>query len=113
MTDPIPPDVEPGELAAALGNHPEPLHGKFVELYEGCSEVFPGGKTFMASFREDGYADERWENLYFPWASMEEWTFASWLLCSWLSMAAIDTLLSLKIFKDISLSFYMAKELRA
>ncbi|KAF8836973.1 hypothetical protein BDN67DRAFT_881692, partial [Paxillus ammoniavirescens] len=118
---PVPPDFEPGELAAALCNHPEPLHRKFVELYEGCSEVFPGGKTFMDSFREDRYADERQENLYFPWASKEEWAFASWLLRSRLSMAAIDTLLLLKImsfaslncFKHISLSFHTAKELRA
>ncbi|KIK80760.1 hypothetical protein PAXRUDRAFT_157832 [Paxillus rubicundulus Ve08.2h10] len=113
MTDPVPPDFGPGELAAALSNHPEPLHRKFVELYEGCSKVFPGGKTFMDSFREDGYTDERWENLYFPWASQEEWAFASWLLHSWLSMAAIDTLLLLKIFEQISLSFHTAKELRA
>ncbi|KIJ10602.1 hypothetical protein PAXINDRAFT_16438 [Paxillus involutus ATCC 200175] len=113
MTDPVPPDFEPGKLAAALGNHPEPLHRKFVELYEGCSEVFPSGKTFMDLFREDRYADERRENLYFPWASKEEWAFASWLLCSRLSMAAIDTLLSLKIFKHVSLSFHTAKELRA
>ncbi|KIJ10412.1 hypothetical protein PAXINDRAFT_27957, partial [Paxillus involutus ATCC 200175] len=77
--------------------------------YEGCSEVFPGGKTFMDSFREDGYADERRENLYFPWASKEEWAFASWLLCSRLSMAAIDTLLSLKIMSFASLNCLRAR----
>ncbi|KAI6128922.1 hypothetical protein EDD16DRAFT_1690159 [Pisolithus croceorrhizus] len=54
--------------------------GKFVEVYEGSSEVFPGGN-----------------NLYFPFASQQEWQFASWLLCSRLSLIAIDSLLVLDI----------------
>jgi hypothetical protein len=31
----------------------------FTEPYGGCSKVFPGGKSFMDSFREDRYAEER------------------------------------------------------
>ncbi|KAI5986735.1 hypothetical protein EDC04DRAFT_2589552, partial [Pisolithus marmoratus] len=48
----------------------------------------------------------------FPWASRQEWGFASWLLESHLSMAAIDSLLSLEIIKNIPLSSFSAKELR-
>ena len=63
--------------------------GQFIEVYEGCSEAFPGGKSFMDAFQEDQYAEEWKQNLYFPFASREEWQFASWLLCSRLSLAAI------------------------
>ncbi|KIK22282.1 hypothetical protein PISMIDRAFT_102704, partial [Pisolithus microcarpus 441] len=60
------------------------------------------------------------ENIYFPWASRQEWVFASWLLQSCLSMAAMNSLLSLEIIsliviqmKNVLLSFCSAKELRA
>jgi hypothetical protein len=71
-------------------------------MFEGCGEIFPGGKSFMDDFWADQYADQRRENIYYPWASKQEWAFASWLLCSRLSMAAVDDLLSLKIVSDSS-----------
>ncbi|KAI5987639.1 hypothetical protein EDD15DRAFT_2371999 [Pisolithus albus] len=85
--------------------------GKFVEVYEGSSEVFPGGKSFMDTFHEDQYSGERRSNLYFPFASQQEWQFASWLLRSRLSLTAIDSLLALDI--GIPLSFRTGKQLRA
>ncbi|KAF8547631.1 hypothetical protein OG21DRAFT_1527027 [Imleria badia] len=90
----------------------QPFLGRFVEAFEGCAETFPGGKTFMDNFREDQYTEQRRENLSFPFASKVEWDFASWLLRSRLSMAAINLLLSLDIIKSASLSFHSAKELR-
>ncbi|KIJ11765.1 hypothetical protein PAXINDRAFT_84018 [Paxillus involutus ATCC 200175] len=81
----------------------EPISRKFIEAYEGGCKVFPGGKSFMDTFREDQYANERLQNLYFPFASQEEWQFASWLLRSRLSVAAIDLLLSLDIVSHPSL----------
>lgn len=72
---------------------------KFTEWYAGCSRAFPGRKTFMDFFETDQYAEERKTNLYFPFASCEEWQFTSWLLCSRLSLAAIDTLLSLDLVR--------------
>ena len=70
---------------------------RFTETYEGCSKVYPGGKTFMDTFQMDQYTEERTINPYFPFASREEWQFASWLLHSRLSLKAIDSLLSLDI----------------
>ena len=70
---------------------------KFTETYEGCGEVYPGGKTFMDIFHMDRYAEERTANTYFPFASREEWQFASWLLQSRLSLKAIDLFLSLDL----------------
>ena len=69
----------------------------YVEAYKGCTEAFPGGEMFMDQFRRDQYAEQRRQNIYFPWASKQEWAFALWLLRSHLSMAAIDHLLSLEI----------------
>ena len=87
---------------AAFGDQPEQLGPeRFVEMYEGSAECFPGGKTFMDEFMADRYAEQRQENLYFPWASQSEWDFASWLLRSRLSMAAIDSLLALDLVRDI------------
>ena len=66
-------------------------------MFEGCREMFPGGKTFMDDFWANQYTEERCDNVYYPWASKQEWAFASWLLCSHLSMVAINTLLSLDV----------------
>ena len=98
-TDPTPSEpvnpIVPGDQPRWFGSEPE-----FVEVYEGCAERFPGGKNFMDEFRNDRYAEERRQNLYFPWASRQEWAFASWLLRSRLSMAAIDSLLSLELVSN-------------
>ncbi|KIJ63925.1 hypothetical protein HYDPIDRAFT_168314 [Hydnomerulius pinastri MD-312] len=113
--DPPSPNAEGEDGTADFGMDysEEPVSRKFIEAYEGGCEAFPGGKSFMDTFREDQYANERRQNLYFPFTSQEEWQFASWLLRSRLSVAAIDSLLSLDIFKRIALSFWTGKELRA
>lgn len=77
----------------------------FTEVYQGCSQAFLGGSTFMGSFWQDKYAPERRENLYFPFASGDEWQFASWCLCSGLSMATVDLLLSLNVISQTLIPF--------
>lgn len=88
-------------------NKGEVPQGRFIETYEGCSETFPGGKTFMDTFRKDKCAHERMENLYFPFASHGEWQFAFWLLCSRLSLTAINSLLSLEVMSQLSCSCFL------
>ena len=96
FADPNPPERSPSVPV----DQPQWLGpDRFVEMYEGCAEQFSGGRTFMDEFRNDRYTEERQQNLYFPWASWREWAFASWLLRSRLSMAAIDSLLSLELVK--------------
>jgi hypothetical protein len=93
-------DVEMSDTALNTPNDPavqpsqpncQHLPGRFMETFEGCGENFPGGKTFMDDFWADQYADQRRENIYYPWASKQEWAFVSWLLRSRLSMAAETT----------------------
>ena len=69
----------------------------FTDIHPGCSKSYTGGATFMDLFWQDKYAEEQRVNLYFPFASAEEWQFSSWCMWLGLSMAAIDSLLSLSI----------------
>ncbi|KAG2156564.1 uncharacterized protein EDB93DRAFT_1056450, partial [Suillus bovinus] len=51
-------------------------------------------------------------NHYYPFSGRKDWEVASWLLCSRLSMAKINSFLSLEMIKSLPLSFCSAKELR-
>lgn len=68
--------------------------GPIIEVFDGASKTYGKGTTFMAQFDYDRFAKERTENLYYPFASKEEWELASFLLCSSLSMHAIDKFLA-------------------
>lgn len=71
--------------------------GLLIEEYEGSAKEYGTSTTFMEEFDCDQYAGERVENLYYPFASRDEWEFAAFLLRSDLSMASIDSLLSLNL----------------
>ena len=71
----------------------------FIEEYDGAAKEYGLGKTFMTEFNDDVFSDERITNLYYPFSSRAEWEFAFFLLRSDLSMATIDTFLSLKLVK--------------
>lgn len=66
-------------------------------LHPNAPSFFGSGPTFMDAFNTGPYADKRRENLYYPFSSKGEWSLASWLLCSGLSMRAIDDFLALPI----------------
>jgi hypothetical protein len=70
--------------------------GPFVEEYEGAAKECGRGVTFMEEFGRDQHAAKRVENLYYPFASKDEWELAAFLLRSDLSMASIDSFLSLE-----------------
>lgn len=59
--------------------------------------VLGSGPGFMEQFDRDPNAEKRNGNLYYPFLSKEEWSLASWLSCSGLSMRAIDDFLALPI----------------
>lgn len=71
--------------------------GPFIQEYEGAAKEYGCGATFMQSFDSDQYAQERKENLFYPFASRDEWELAAFLLRSDLSMSSIDSFLSLKL----------------
>ncbi len=55
------------------------------------------GLTFLELFDKDEYAEQRTGNLYFPFASEEEWQLAAFLLKSGLSMSSVGEFLKLKL----------------
>ncbi|KIK28762.1 hypothetical protein PISMIDRAFT_90649 [Pisolithus microcarpus 441] len=102
-SDPLPADIE-----AASTN---------VEVYPGAAMSYVSGLTFMDKFFADKYGELCKENIFYPFTSREDWQIASWLLHSHLSMAAIDSFLSLELvgyishIKRLMLSFQTAREL--
>ena len=69
----------------------------YEDVHPNAPSFFGSGPTFMDKFSTDSHADKREENLYYPFRSREEWSLSSWLLCSGLSMRAIDDFLALPI----------------
>lgn len=97
--------------ARELGDD-DPLarHGEeapFTEFFAGAGKAYLGGKTFMDAFWEDKYSAMRTENIFYPFASRNDWQFASWLTRSGLSMAAIDSLLSLELVSLSIVGWYV------
>ncbi|KAG1905438.1 uncharacterized protein F5891DRAFT_1183385 [Suillus fuscotomentosus] len=66
------------------------------ERYEGTGTCYSlDGLTFLDLFDVDEYAECRKDNLFYPFASKEEWEITDFLLRSPLSMAAINEFLAL------------------
>ena len=95
----------------------------------GSSKRIGTSTTFMDEFNCDQYVGERINNLYYLFVSRDEWEFAAFLLRSDLTMASIDSLLSLNLVREsfatgtynylcsaqvkhLNLSFCTAKRLR-
>lgn len=89
-------ELEGLDLGAGIGGD-----GPFVERYEGAAKTFGDGPSFLNQFDLDRYAKERETNIYYPFASNNDWKLASWVLRSGLSMRAIDEFLSLQIVRSI------------
>ncbi|KAG2103742.1 uncharacterized protein F5147DRAFT_808719 [Suillus discolor] len=76
------------------------------------AKVYGRGQTFQDQFNVDAYAAHCKENIYYPFASLQDWELGSFLLHSSLSMAATDEFLGLKLVKGLPFSFCTAKDLR-
>jgi hypothetical protein len=118
----------PGSVEEPLGS--QASEKPYVERFRNAAKVYRRGQTFWDRFNMDPYTAYRKDNLYYPFASRQDWELGSFLLCSSLSMAAIDEFLGLELVrlesagillsqvlislqvKAISLSFRTAKELR-
>ncbi|KAF8880392.1 hypothetical protein BD779DRAFT_1675909 [Infundibulicybe gibba] len=87
-------------------------HQTIIEEFPGAAQTFGIGPTFLDKFNMDQYAAERTTNLYYPFASKEEWEFALFLLRSKLSMVAINAMLTLQLIRRAGPSFRTARDLR-
>lgn len=91
--DDDPMDIDDNEFPDPPEHDTDPV----VETYPGASKTYGTGPTFMQTFNEDAYAKDREHNLYYPFASKDEWEVASFLTRSNLSMSAIDDFLTLNL----------------
>ncbi|KAG1794236.1 uncharacterized protein HD556DRAFT_1443180 [Suillus plorans] len=98
-----------GSLEEPLGS--QALEKPYIERFRNAAKVYKHGQTFQDRFDMDAYAVQRKDNLYYPFASCQDWELGSFLLCLSLSMAAIDEFLGLELVKVLPLSFRTAKEL--
>jgi hypothetical protein len=84
-----------------------PERSSTTEYFPGAAHAYEGGKMFLERFEADELGKYRTSNIYYPFASRGDWELASWLLCSSLSMNAIDSLLSLDLVRPIVLAHYI------
>lgn len=73
----------------------------FVQEYDGAARTFGPGTTFMQQFDSDKFAEERTQNLYYPFTSRAEWELGAFLLRSDLSLSALDKFLSLNLVSTL------------
>ncbi|KAG2338456.1 hypothetical protein BDR05DRAFT_893431 [Suillus weaverae] len=87
-----------GDDFGTLNNDVGTAQESLVEKYEGAGACYSqNGLTFLDIFNADEYAEYRKDNLFYPFASREEWEVTDYLLHSSLSMAAINEFLKLQM----------------
>jgi hypothetical protein len=95
---PAPLDFEnnlPGHVEELFGGRDSEM--PYIERFKGAAKVYGRGQSLQDRFSTDTYAPFRKDNLHYPFASLQDWELASFLLCSTLSMAAIDQFLGLQM----------------
>ena len=75
---------------------------ELVEEFSGAAKIFQDKwNTFLQKFDQDHFSNEWQENLYYPFSSRSDWEFGLWLTRSGLSLAAINSLLSLELVSPL------------
>ncbi|KAG1889115.1 uncharacterized protein F5891DRAFT_1198690 [Suillus fuscotomentosus] len=90
-----------------------PTDSGFTNWYPEPPQTYGKGYTFLDLFHSDKNSVYRVTNHYYPFSDRKEWEVALWLLHSGLSMAKINSFLSLEMIKSLPLSFWSAKELHS
>jgi hypothetical protein len=89
-------------LPASTSENPEDTRNPFtIKKHPTSGSVYGRGETLMDQCDKDKFTERRKENLYYPFASRDEWELASFLLHSRLSMAAVDRFLKLELVSYI------------
>ncbi|KAI6022462.1 hypothetical protein BKA83DRAFT_4464045 [Pisolithus microcarpus] len=87
--------------------------GRVLVTFPRAAEIFEGGETFLTRFELDPYSVCRRLVPFYPFANLDDWRVANFLLTSGLSMRALDKFLSLQATKNMPLSFWTTKDLHA
>ena len=92
--------VDPEHLA-----HDVQVPLRFREDHPTAAQCYEGSQTFMTQFDQDEYSAHRKDNLYYPFASFQEWQLGYFLFSSGISMKLINEFLRLDM-----VSLYSTKE---
>lgn len=87
-------DFEPLGPASSSGN--DEL-GQAVDFFDGAGVICGAGQTFLMHFDLDEYSIHHSENLYYPFANLDNWQMANFLLMFQLSLQEIDEFLFLNM----------------
>lgn len=107
--DPDYPFLEHGNFEDVNSEQPSEGFGippPFIEQYSSASEIHGHGPTFMELFYRDTHSQHRADNVFYPFASKQDWEIASWLVRSNLSIPVIDEFLSLELVCLITIFNY-------
>ena len=101
-------DYFASSLPASTSQNPEDSRNPFnINKHPTSSSVYGCGETFMDRCDKDKFTERRKGNIYYPFASRDEWELASFLLRSPLSMAAVDHFLKLELVSYIQNMVYI------
>jgi len=81
--------------------------GQQTEVFSTAAKVYGHGFSFMDIFHQSQHAEARSENVFYPFASKEDWELASWLVQANLSMDRMDNFFSLELVCMICLDSTM------
>ncbi|KAJ7922514.1 hypothetical protein B0H13DRAFT_2230452 [Mycena leptocephala] len=98
---------------APMEDAPVPDEGPVKDYYPGTAKTCGRGDTFMDGFHKDEYASERERNLYYPFASAEEWELAAFITKCNMTIADTNEFLKLRLTARMNLSFKTANDLRS
>jgi hypothetical protein len=77
-----------------------------MEFFPTAARVYGRGSTFMDEFHQEKHSQDRLDNVFYPFASKEEWGLALWLTRANLSMRLIDNFFSLQL---VRVYFYLMR----
>lgn len=93
-------DVVEGRQEMEIDGPPDytsPPSTERKDCHPNPSRTFGTAPTFMGNFHEDRHAKDRENNLYYPFASADEWEVASYLTRSNMTVVQIDEFLKLRL----------------
>jgi hypothetical protein len=69
--------------------------------FPGAAQTQDGDDAFMNRFHQDEHADKRTDNLYYPFASPDEWQMVQWMTSANLSVQETNRFLKLRMVRAL------------
>jgi hypothetical protein len=89
---------QPAEWDSSFeGHHTEEVAAHSEDRYPDAAHTYGHGRCFLDAFNADQHSDKRRENVFYPFASGDEWAIASYLLRCSLSTKEVDEFLALRL----------------